>query len=46
MRKGGAFVMDVTVVPDSGTEELIGISGTMTIRIEGRDHFYDFEYSL
>jgi hypothetical protein len=46
MRKGGSFVMDVTVVPDSGTEELIGISGTMTIRIEGRDHFYDFEYSL
>jgi hypothetical protein len=46
MRKGGSFVMDVTVVPDSGTGELAGISGRMTIRIEGRDHFYELEYSL
>lgn len=46
MRKGGSFVIDVTVVPDSGTGELAGISGTMTIRIEGREHFYEFEYLI
>ena len=46
MRKGGSFVIDVTVVPGSGTGDLAGISGKMTIRIDGRDHFYDFEYSL
>ena len=38
--------LTVTVVPDSGTEELTDLTGTMTIRIEGRDHFYDFEYTL
>ena len=46
MRKGGSFVIEVTVVPDSGTGDLAGISGTMTIRIEGRVHFYEFEYSI
>ena len=44
---GGIPKMAVTVVPDSGTGELTGISGSMTIRIEeGGRHFYDFEYSL
>jgi len=38
--------LTVSVVPDSGTEELIDLTGTMTIRIEGRDHFYDFAYTL
>lgn len=38
--------LTITVVPDSGTEELTGISGKMTIKIEGGKHFYDFEYSL
>jgi hypothetical protein len=46
MSKGGSFVIDVTVVPDSGTGELAGISGRMAIRIDGRDHFYEFEYTL
>ena len=45
MRKG-SFAIDVTVVPDSGTGELSGISGTMTIHVEGRDHSYAFEYRL
>ena len=36
----------VTVVPDSGTGELEGIAGAMTIRIEGGKHFYDFRYTL
>jgi hypothetical protein len=34
------------VVPDSGTGQLAGISGSMTISIEAGKHFYDFEYSL
>src|SRR5262245_36837357 len=45
MRKG-VYRMDVTVVPDSGTGELSGISGAMTIRIEGGRHSYEFEYTL
>jgi hypothetical protein len=42
----GAAKLDITVVPDSGSGELTGISGSMTIRIEGGRHFYDFEYTL
>jgi hypothetical protein len=38
--------LSVTVVPDSGTGELAGIAGKMTIRIEGGKHYYDFEYTL
>ncbi len=38
--------MQVIVVPGSGTGELGGIEGTFTIRVENREHFYDFEYTL
>jgi hypothetical protein len=38
--------MIVTVVPDSGTDELAGLAGTMTIIIEGGRHSYEFAYSL
>jgi hypothetical protein len=38
--------LSITVVADSGTGELTGLTGTMNIRIEGGKHFYDFEYSL
>ena len=31
------------VVPDSGSGELAGLSGKMDIRIEGGQHYYDFE---
>lgn len=41
-----AAQMSITVVPDSGTGRLAGISGTMTVRIEEGRHFYDFDYSL
>ncbi|MGP5157010.1 DUF3224 domain-containing protein [Pseudoalteromonas prydzensis] len=34
------------VVPDSGNNELTGLSGKMAIRIEEGVHFYDFEYQL
>ena len=36
----------ITVVPDSGTGELAGLTGKMTIDIVDGKHFYKFEYSL
>ena len=42
----GVQQLTVTVVPDSGSGELAGLSGRMGIRIEGGRHFYDFDYSL
>ena len=45
MRKG-VYEMSVTVVPDSGTGELVGIAGEMKIIIEGRKHSYQLEYTL
>ena len=38
--------MQVIVVPGSGTSELKGIAGTFNIRIEGGQHFYEFDYTL
>ena len=38
--------LTVTVVPDSGTGELTGLSGTMTITIVEKKHFYEFSYEL
>jgi hypothetical protein len=39
--------LEVTVVPDSGTGELVGLAGTLQILIvEGGKHSYDFEYTL
>jgi len=34
----------VTVVPDSGTEDLLGLSGAMRIDIAGGKHSYVLEY--
>ena len=42
----GTPTMIVTVVPGSGTEQLAGISGTMTIIIEGGKHSYVFTYTM
>lgn len=42
----GSYEMLVTVVPDSGTGDLSGIAGTMTILIDGSKHSYQFEYTL
>jgi hypothetical protein len=36
----------VTVVPESGTGALEGLSGSMRIVIEGGTHSYDFSYTL
>jgi hypothetical protein len=43
---GAGPKMEVVVVPGSGTGELKGIEGSFGIRIEGGEHFYDFEYTL
>ena len=42
----GAPELSVAVVPDSGTDQLVGLSGTMTIKIDAGKHFYEFEYNL
>ena len=42
----GAPQMSVTVVPDSGTGQLAGLAGQMTIKITDGKHFYEFEYTL
>lgn len=44
--QGGKSTMDVQVVPGSGSGELEGISGRMTIIIADGKHSYDFHYSL
>lgn len=42
----GAGQLRVTVVPDSGTGELRGISGSMTIEIVDGRHLYTFDYAF
>jgi hypothetical protein len=42
----GSQELTITVVPDSGTGELAGLSGRFEILIEGGRHDYRFEYQL
>jgi len=42
----GSYTLSVTVVPGSGTGELAGIAGTMTIVAAAGKHSYTFEYTL
>jgi hypothetical protein len=42
----GVPELSVTVVPDSGTDELTGLSGRLNIIIESGKHSYEFEYAL
>ena len=42
----GAGQLVITVVPDSGTGELVGLAGEMTITIVDGKHMYDFDYTL
>jgi hypothetical protein len=42
----GAPQLSVTVVPDSGTGQLVGLAGKMTINIVDGKHLYEFEYTL
>ena len=43
---GGAQHLSLSVVPDSGSGQLLGLSGNMKIIIEDGKHRYSFAYSL
>jgi hypothetical protein len=36
----------IEVVPDSGSGELVGIRGRMTIQVSGDAHSYEFDYEI
>ena len=38
--------LSITVVPDSGSGQLVGLAGDLTITIVDGKHLYDFEYTL
>ena len=42
----GSHQLTITVVPDSGTGELVGLAGQMAIQIADGKHSYEFEYTL
>lgn len=42
----GAPQLAIIVVPDSGTGQLAGLAGKMTINIADGKHSYEFEYTL
>jgi hypothetical protein len=42
----GVPELSVTVVPDSGTGDLTGLAGRMTIDVVDGKHSYSFEYCL
>jgi Protein of unknown function (DUF3224) len=42
----GAPTLSITVVPDSATDELAGLAGTMQIKIDGGLHSYEFTYTF
>jgi hypothetical protein len=44
--EGGKFKLSVVVVPGSGTGELAGIGGTLTITAAPGKHSYNFEFTL
>ena len=45
MNRGEATLV-LTVIPDSGTQDLEGLSGAMTITVTEGKHYYGFEYSF
>lgn len=42
----GAQRLSVSVVPDSGTGQLVGLTGSMRIIIESGNHSYEFDYEV
>jgi Protein of unknown function (DUF3224) len=42
----GVPQLSITVVPDSGSGELSGLSGSMIIKIEASKHSYQFDYAI
>jgi hypothetical protein len=43
---GGTQQLSITVVPDSGSGQLVGLAGTMGINIVEGKHSYDLDYTL
>jgi hypothetical protein len=43
---GGESDLTITVVPASGSDELVGLAGSMTIDIVDGRHEYTFDYAL
>lgn len=46
MMNRGAPTLVITIVPDSGSEELAGLAGTMAIDITNGKHAYTLDYTL
>ena len=44
--QNGVFHLNVIVIPDSGTGELVGLDGSMQIIIKDAHHSYDLSYTL
>ncbi|CAN7680487.1 DUF3224 domain-containing protein [Pseudoduganella sp. LjRoot289] len=44
--RGGASDLKVGIVPDSGSGELAGISGQMSLKQVERQHYYEMDYVL
>ena len=42
----GQFSLSIQVVPDSGTDKLVGLAGTMAIIIVDKKHSYEFDYTM
>jgi hypothetical protein len=42
----GAGELNIIVLPDSGTDDLIGLQGKMNIIIESGKHSYEFDYQF
>jgi hypothetical protein len=42
----GASTLTIVVVPDSGTDELVGLDGSMDIEVVDGRHEYTFDYTL
>lgn len=46
MKRGGDFKLTIVVVPDSGTGQLVGLTGTLAIVITDGKHSYELAYTL
>ncbi|MDQ1923773.1 DUF3224 domain-containing protein [Massilia pseudoviolaceinigra] len=44
--QGGTSRALITIVPDSGTEELSGITGSLALTVVDGKHFYALDYAL
>jgi hypothetical protein len=42
----GAPQLSITVVPDSGTGQLVGLAGKLEIKVVDGKHSYEFDYTL